>query len=281
MSSSSFPIRSILAGFHSTVVLNVISWNKAYSIFPDATFLHRETFALQPLDDGSQNAIAKYAGRGWKNSSENQRRESRRTPRSATSSETPLPESPKIPRSLTSENFDIFRRVGDTKTWVVELDIESVVKPLTPDFVLEHACFCPSMLSSEASNRRDLVGPSFQVLCPLYEHPMLRYKYCEENSMPFWHDMQTRLNDLARIEIEKLDEEDRPDWFNDFFAVPGAQGQPNYNFLDPLDKPSTWSYCDDLVPQWYADWESARKEARDTGFRPAAELLRETESDTT
>jgi hypothetical protein len=76
-----------------------------------------------------------------------------------------------------------------------------------------------------------------------------------------------------------LDEEDRPDWFTAFFAVLDQQGHPNYNALIPLDidKPSTWAYYDDLVPHWYAEWERARREASAMAFRPASELLMETE----
>jgi hypothetical protein len=260
MSSASLPIWSILMGFHSTVVVNVISWNKAYSIFPDATFLERETFVLLPLDDSSKKAIVKYGERGWKNwtSSENQR-----------------PDEKELPRSLAPKPTDQFRRVGDTKTWIVDLNIDSVGIPSTPDYVLEHACFITEELSWQASHHP---GPSFRLWAILVENPILRYKYCEADRINFWDDMKRKLDDLTKLEIEKLDAEDRPDWFTAFFAVPDRQGHPNYRALDPLDKPSTWSYYDDLVPQWYADWERAKREASNISFQPASELLRETES---
>jgi len=57
--------------------------------------------------------------------------------------------------------------------------------------------------------------------------------------MNFWEDMKGMLNDLTKLEIEKMDEDDRPDWFTAFFAAPDRQGHPNYRALDPLEKPST------------------------------------------
>jgi len=148
MSSASLPIWSILVGFHSTVVVNVISWNKAYSICPDATFLERETFVLQPLIDGSEKAIAKYAERGWRNwiSPEDQRADGK-----------------ELPRSLAPKPSGQFRRLGDTKTWTVKLDIRGVDTPIEPRLLLEHACFITEELSWRASHHQGPLsdcGPS-------------------------------------------------------------------------------------------------------------------------
>ncbi|KIP08840.1 hypothetical protein PHLGIDRAFT_12311 [Phlebiopsis gigantea 11061_1 CR5-6] len=52
--------------FHSTAVLNVISYSHAYALYPRATFLDRVSLSLLPrsvLDDAVE---AKYSQRGWR-----------------------------------------------------------------------------------------------------------------------------------------------------------------------------------------------------------------------
>lgn len=49
---------------YTTVVVNVISWNKAYALSPRLSFIHRETYMLKPLNDYIGRAVAKYGNRG-------------------------------------------------------------------------------------------------------------------------------------------------------------------------------------------------------------------------
>ncbi|KAI0339888.1 hypothetical protein BDW22DRAFT_1335607 [Trametopsis cervina] len=59
----STPMELIL-GFHSTCVMNVITYDTAYSLYPRATF--EDMTSLVVLDNASQKApLAKYARRGW------------------------------------------------------------------------------------------------------------------------------------------------------------------------------------------------------------------------
>jgi hypothetical protein len=66
VSTRSTPVQAILHGFYTTAVVNFLSWNKAYSIFPDITFLHpRTTYPLKRIDRSYPPLLAKYEIRGW------------------------------------------------------------------------------------------------------------------------------------------------------------------------------------------------------------------------
>ncbi|KAF7888745.1 uncharacterized protein EAF02_003286 [Botrytis sinoallii] len=67
------PWNAIINGFNHTVVVNVISWNFAYSFFPRSNFIDRTTYELKgtgnlySIPNGNlENTIAKYEHRGWR-----------------------------------------------------------------------------------------------------------------------------------------------------------------------------------------------------------------------
>ncbi|KAF7902235.1 hypothetical protein EAF00_002138 [Botryotinia globosa] len=66
------PWKAIINGFNHTVVMNVISWNLAYSIFPHSNFIERTTYELKgtgnpySIPNGNlEDTIEKYKRRGW------------------------------------------------------------------------------------------------------------------------------------------------------------------------------------------------------------------------
>lgn len=58
------PIHCILS-FHTTCVMNFITFEGACSLYPNATFNNRETITVGPVDKRVGRALAKYAIRGW------------------------------------------------------------------------------------------------------------------------------------------------------------------------------------------------------------------------
>ncbi|KAF8431605.1 hypothetical protein L210DRAFT_3651003 [Boletus edulis BED1] len=62
--ASSSPFESIL-GFHSTCVMNFISSDAAYSLYPTATFENRASLGM-PSSRSTPTAIEKYIKRGWR-----------------------------------------------------------------------------------------------------------------------------------------------------------------------------------------------------------------------
>ncbi|TGO46064.1 hypothetical protein BCON_0347g00110 [Botryotinia convoluta] len=67
------PWEAIVIGFNHTVVMNVISWNLAYSFFPRSNFIDRITYELKgtgnpySIPNGNlEDTIEKYKRRGWR-----------------------------------------------------------------------------------------------------------------------------------------------------------------------------------------------------------------------
>jgi len=56
------PMLAILRGFYTTLVVNVIFWNKAYALYPQSSFLHHKTYLLRPMTDYFSGMLAKYDG---------------------------------------------------------------------------------------------------------------------------------------------------------------------------------------------------------------------------
>ncbi|KAI0076948.1 hypothetical protein K474DRAFT_1662339 [Panus rudis PR-1116 ss-1] len=55
----------IILYFHSTVVMNVISYEKAYSLYPWATFEEKRAIVCRSWGIKQEEGIAKYRSRGW------------------------------------------------------------------------------------------------------------------------------------------------------------------------------------------------------------------------
>lgn len=64
MSCDESPAITILSGFYTSATMNIISWNKAYSLFPKATFSYK-TYPLHPLDEYHNALHQKYIQQGW------------------------------------------------------------------------------------------------------------------------------------------------------------------------------------------------------------------------
>lgn len=116
------PLLAILRTYYTTAVVNFISWNKAYSIFPRATFLYHETLPLKPLSKHFGWLHCKYSKRGWRMRTQ------------------PL-QYDIDPGQSYSYGFRANRRVGDADTRIMRLDTTFVQRPSKPDFVLEYSGF--------------------------------------------------------------------------------------------------------------------------------------------
>ncbi|KAJ3510693.1 hypothetical protein NLJ89_g4533 [Agrocybe chaxingu] len=93
------PLECVL-NFHSTCVMNFITYDKAISLYPQATFDQRRALACHPNWQGRREAYAKYRSRGWKIIKNAWRLEA---------------EDPESPFALG------IRRVGDSKCWTVPI----------------------------------------------------------------------------------------------------------------------------------------------------------------
>lgn len=112
---------AILKGFYTTLVVNVISWNKAYAIYPKPTFIYHKTYLLTRISDYFGKLLMKYNKRGWK------------------SQDTLWPEDEVSHRSMLDD-----RRVGDRHTWSVNPDPSSFFCGHHPDLTCPAPpCYSP------------------------------------------------------------------------------------------------------------------------------------------
>ncbi|TVY87999.1 hypothetical protein LAWI1_G007080 [Lachnellula willkommii] len=105
IATKSPPIEMILTTFYTTAVVNIVSWDCAYSIFPDVTFVKKKTYQLKPLSYYYSSLLEKYHRRGW------------------TCLQVPRDDDRRWTSSLQTYGS---RRVGDPKCWKMELDTADV-----------------------------------------------------------------------------------------------------------------------------------------------------------
>ena len=112
----------ILEYSRSTTDVNFISWNKAYSLYPYATFVEKEAYMLTVSDEESVETCERWLdGEGI-------------GIRTLTLEEGVRPADE---RSLVVGR----RKVGDKGTWIVELDTEGVQDPGRSGAILESSTF--------------------------------------------------------------------------------------------------------------------------------------------
>ncbi|KAF9265255.1 hypothetical protein L218DRAFT_861115, partial [Marasmius fiardii PR-910] len=131
----------IILNFHSTVVMNVVSYSYVYSLYPRATF--REALSLRTYcNEGAERELArqKYVNRGWKMlNSDGSEWKLNRSSLSGNATR------------CSSRWIDKLRRLGDSFCWVFKLPI--------PDFPTEQGSSDDPVHRWLMSRRCDLPTP--------------------------------------------------------------------------------------------------------------------------
>ncbi|KAH9918734.1 uncharacterized protein BXZ73DRAFT_92162 [Epithele typhae] len=109
--SRSSPLASVL-DFHSTCVMNIITYNAAYSLYPYATFEQHEAVVINNGSLQAKAALVKYSARGWRIIAN------------------PSPLIPLLDRRAFHPNVP--RWVCDGKTWMIPLDLDDIALPEAP-----------------------------------------------------------------------------------------------------------------------------------------------------
>lgn len=218
------PIMNLINEAYTTAGLNVISWNKAYSLLPIPTIVHHKFYPTKPFDNGLGRALRHRSKWGW------------------TTRDMLWPDQ-------TSELISRkqCRQVGGPRSLVIKL---GNVPPgdYTPDYVLDASVFS-LVWESSASTRRLSISAQ-----PTVESAALRYKYTTGAGGDAWRSwekfLRDRLDRWIYVEIAKLSREDRPRGF--YFLAPG-----NYRFSFPSGYilPDAWDYADDQMIPWFQEWE--------------------------
>jgi len=147
-------------------VVNIITWDKAYALFPLPTFIHRKTYVLKPLNDYFGALLLKYSQQGWNGLG------------------TLWPE-----EVTYFHPFQAERSIGDKLTWTIAFDTQGVRCPSIPDSVIEYSFFSiAESLNPDPSTRLtthyDISAQEFSA-CTL-RHP---YTYPGATRPNFWLDL--------------------------------------------------------------------------------------------
>ena len=232
-------LHAILEGFYATAVMNFISWNTAYSMFPLTTFVHHKNHLLQPLDDYNASLLVKYNVRGWISQGVQWHEECQTT---------------KYP-------FQQRRRVGDQFSWRLPLDVTDVISsaPACPDLVMQYANFG---ILKQGTMQVDTPVPYYRISTTPYSSLMLKHQYLFDQDG--WRDfVELRLTELTYMELYKLKKEDRPNALFWYLKRGGLEkymkeSQRHRDIIKGLiqfKKPDIWTYWDHEIPKWYDKYD--------------------------
>lgn len=225
----------MLGCFYTTTVIKAISWNAAYSLFPDMTFA--EPRIQCELSAHSREQPAKYLARGWV----------------GCGFDWPSKHKPTSALQLTGS-----RRVGDSFTWKMELDVADVTPSAVPDYVLENSHF-----DVRRTHEYTHIVANF---ARVYTNDALQHEYTHAHfeGGDFWSFAKPRMQELVLVELRKqftveelplLSGPPVPNNTTDDVRLRGLWDTELQDFMDAFVKPKTWTHYDDRIPGWCGEWE--------------------------
>ena len=236
------PVFNAVSEADFTAQVNIMSWNKAYSVFALPTFILKTCYLLRFWDERAANAANFLSRKGlnvqgvlW-------------------------PEDKRRNHPIRAR-----RRVGDRYTWTIPFDTKKVQTSKTPDYVLEHACFeCIGQELEYDDNEPypDLEGEirNYYISMGMLESKVLKYSYAfgEFAMQEFF---KARLHASTILELRKLNAAERPPDYEQI--LPSSSDDIDYA-LRGFNPPTSWIYRDDEFPKWYKAWEMHKPEDADS-----------------
>ncbi|KAF2644413.1 hypothetical protein P280DRAFT_534850 [Massarina eburnea CBS 473.64] len=242
------PIQKLLNHASTTANLNFITWNAAYSLFPSSTFITKDAYMLNAMEDTTRGnrvaqEVALLAACGIKTSSSRH-------------------------QGLTSA-MSAFRRIGDKYTWKLPLCTKDISLSSIPVQVLESTTFKlhhmeVGYLPVSALQQHYKISASC-ISSQVLEYDYVVSKEVEENNgllqgysnyMCKIQRLQRHLSDAVHIELMKIPRKDRPR--SSRFPHPDFGGIQMVVVEDAdFVLPSTWIYRDDEMFPYLKDaWEA-------------------------
>ncbi|THZ03111.1 hypothetical protein D6C93_03104 [Aureobasidium pullulans] len=185
------PLHSILTDCaFSTAHVNIITWNKAYCMFPNVTFIDRRMYFLHNPDEALGQILSKYSAHGW------------RTSEWVDYDQTKGCNKPGI-----RENF---RRVGDSSSWVIPLNLHKIRTPETSDSILESCTFQIFPDSGPQKSRHAVTGlKTFSIGAQIFSCCMLKHDYTFHTPDASWSRfLRENLSRMIMLEILKTGDAD-------------------------------------------------------------------------
>ncbi|KAI0083367.1 hypothetical protein BDY19DRAFT_900417 [Irpex rosettiformis] len=175
----------VILWFHSTVVINVISWDRAYSLYPRATFEHRKSVLLRQRHHNFDDVIQKYTNRGFGFVFTLDHDDLKSDPAFASSP----------------------RWIGDGHSWVIDLPTEGVTlpQPLSPlsKSLTRDPCYLSTWRLARAARPTEHVVMDLTVV---FSDELLYYNYV------LWDDKDEQIQRVLRdAAFEWFDKGGRPE----------------------------------------------------------------------
>lgn len=252
--TSDMPVKGVLCYSPTSAALNFITWNKAYAVFPRATFLTYETVPLSTMTTELGAYHIKSSIRGWRMRTE---AVAFRDPNDCT-------------QPLGNMLARGHRRIGDRDTWMIRLDCEGLCLPLQPDFVLENSGFQVRYISRDPDTKEGglidaaktdswpLAQRNLPVVirCSKLQSPCLRYQYTTgPTNQGIGKEFRNILARNLVGQILKFPAEEREE------LLGGKTPQEIFRHISsnrPIKfrQPRGWDFLDDTIPDIYKNWES-------------------------
>lgn len=237
------PLLMILTSFYTTCLISFISWDCAYHVFPDVTFIKRKTYQLRNMTPFYGNLLKKYSRRGWR------------------TLDTVWNDDEEHTKSLI---FAGERRVGDERSWTIPLNTDGIKPPNN----LNTSNIPFSFFGVADVHAYQDYRERYEVFTREFESCVLKQKYlyprCGSDDS-FWYAMGERLENLTAMEIDKQ----ATDWNGDF----AQGGRDDMAWLKEEEVLGTyfmqamrvresplegWTWWDDEVSKWYEAWSKKK-----------------------
>ncbi|KEQ59056.1 uncharacterized protein M437DRAFT_88006 [Aureobasidium melanogenum CBS 110374] len=236
------PLHSILTDCaFSTAHVNIITWNKAYCMFPNVTFVDRRMYFLHTPDEAMGQILSKYSAHGWR-----------------TSDWVDYDQARGCNKAGIRENF---RRVGDSSTWVIPLNLYKIRTPSQPDSVLE-SCTFQVFPDSGPSGSLHTGLKTFGIGAQTFSCCMLKYTYTFHAPDTSWMVfLREKISRMVMLEVLKTGDADliastrRPD-----FMSGGYRDCPLLRWRPRFERPDGWECVDHMLPAWLEEWKSIERE---------------------
>lgn len=220
--------------------MNIISWDFAYSLFPDLNFIKRIAYDINGGDDTNlergdhEDPKTKYTRRGWK------------CEKGAANGET---------KNLHSLQLAGRRRIGDSYTWTIKVDTNGI-NAGQPSSVLQHSFFKLEQLEQFIPHINAEPRYSIIHIRPV-KSCVLRYEYTKTieyyDPFAFWASVERNLDDLTHSELLKYHWTERPRLF---FRQPGSSDLRYSALANEMAgrEPEGWTFYDDQISIWYEQY---------------------------
>jgi hypothetical protein len=224
-----------------TAGLSLITWNKAYCLFPSATLQCRESRLIDLPTNLTSSRLARLSADGIKTISAawTQSKASRHCRQMAE-----------------------LRRIGDEQALTVEMNIDGTLRSGKPDSVIESTTFKSCLFDKENDDPETLEPVLHYALdTRSLSYPILRYDYsiwyndhgCDPSLYTkLCDELVTRLDGLTLMEMAKIRGSERPPQYDQLW-----RGEIEANTLKgKFALPDTWAFYDGDVIAFLANaWE--------------------------